>query len=40
MKANLFNYDDPARHVAADDTVILRGLDETEWRSLLDFVEH
>ena len=39
MKLNLFNYDDPARQADADDGVILRGLDEAEWRNLLDFVE-
>ena len=40
MKLNLFNYEDPAHAVESDDSVILRGLDETEWRTLLDFVEH
>ncbi len=39
MRLNLFDYEDPARHVAGDDGVILRGLNEAEWRTLLDFVE-
>ena len=39
MRLNLFNYDDPARHIDAGDSVILGGLDEAEWRTLLDFVE-
>jgi CRP-like cAMP-binding protein len=39
MRFNLFNYEDPDRHIAADDGVILRGLDEAEWRTLLDFAE-
>lgn len=39
MAFNLFNYEDPARHIDADDSVILRGLDEAEWRTLLDYVE-
>jgi CRP/FNR family cyclic AMP-dependent transcriptional regulator len=39
MRLNLFNYEDPARRVDIDDGVILRGLDEAEWRTLLNFVE-
>jgi CRP/FNR family transcriptional regulator, cyclic AMP receptor protein len=39
MRLNLFNYEDPARHIDAGDSVILRGLGENEWRTLLDFVE-
>lgn len=39
MRLNLFNYDEPARPIAGDDGVILRGLDDAEWRSLLEFVE-
>lgn len=39
IRLNLFNYEDPARHVDADDGIILRGLCETEWNTLLDFVE-
>jgi CRP/FNR family transcriptional regulator, cyclic AMP receptor protein len=40
MRLNLFNYEDPARQIEdAADSVILRGLDENEWRTLLDFVE-
>ena len=40
MKSNLFNYEDPSRHVDADAGVILRGLDDAEWRTLQDFAEH
>jgi CRP/FNR family cyclic AMP-dependent transcriptional regulator len=42
MKLNLFNYEDPDRILVAgdDDSVILRGLEAGEWRTLLDFVEH
>ena len=39
MRLNLFDYEDPARPVAGDDGVILRGLDDAEWRVLLDFAE-
>lgn len=40
MRQNLFNYEDPARHIDAGDGVILRGLDEAEWGTLMDFTEH
>jgi CRP/FNR family cyclic AMP-dependent transcriptional regulator len=40
MRLNLFDYDNPTRHADTDDSVILRGLDETEWRTLMDFAEH
>ena len=39
MALNLFNYEAPARQIEADDSVILRGLDEAEWRTLLEFTE-
>lgn len=39
MRLNLFNYDDPAQHIEAEDSVILRGLDDGEWRKLLDYAE-
>jgi len=39
MNWNLFNYEEPSRPVEDDEGVILRGLDEAEWRTLLEFAD-
>lgn len=39
MPLNLFDYDHPKRALAVHGDTILRGLDDGEWRTLLEFVE-
>jgi CRP-like cAMP-binding protein len=39
MRLNLFNYENPTRNIVSDEGVILRGLDEAEWRAFLGYAE-
>ena len=36
---NLFNYEDPARQAEAGDGLILRGLSDSDWKSLMEFLD-